>query len=143
MRKLMMTALAAAAVAASIAAVASAAPGVTTDTVTLNAATDGVVDLPALNSQFTKMTINVNDGTANWAAAGWTSYHDGVAVPNVEVTSGGGDGPLLLEGTQVGAVIYRVDGGEWNEVTGATFTPTGGGTHHVQVAYNDRPGSYD
>src|SRR5438046_4555949 len=88
MRKLMMTALAAAAVAASIAAVASAAPGVTTHTVTLNAATDGVVDLPALNSQFTKMTIKVNDGTANWGDGFYTSYGDGGTSTNWELLSG-------------------------------------------------------
>jgi hypothetical protein len=54
-----------------------------------------------------------------------------------------GHGPLLLEGTQVGAVIYRVDGGSWHEVTAAPIAMTDGGNHTVQVAYNDRPGSYD
>ena len=41
---------------------------------------DGVVDLPALNSQFTKMTITVNDGTANWGPTDlgdWTTYQNG------------------------------------------------------------------
>ena len=150
MRKLIVSALAAAAVAASIAAVASAAPGVTTDSVTLNAATDGVVDLPALNSQFTKMTIKVNDGTANWGAADlgyWTSYKDGEVTTGAPMTSGiwgdptlPGHGALLLEGAQVGAVIYRVDGGNWKLVTKNTTVE---GNHTVQVAYNDRPGSYD
>src|SRR5438034_1860005 len=117
MRKLIIRAFAAAAMVASIAAVvassASAAPGVTTHTVTLNAAIEGVVDLPALNSQFTKMTIKVNDGTTNWASPEWasTSYQDGVLHPTVDATSGLPDGPLLLEGAQLGAVIYRVDGG--------------------------------
>jgi hypothetical protein len=145
MRKLIIIAASFAALLALTATAAYAATVTTTHTVTLNAATDGVVDLPALNSQFTKMTITVNDGTANWAADGWTSYHDGVADTNVVVTSGGGDGPLLLEGTQVGAVIYRVDGGSWKEVTApdVTIPEMDGGTHHVQVAYNDRPGSYD
>ena len=54
-----------------------------------------------------------------------------------------GHGPLLLEGTQVGTVIYRVDGGTWKAVTPPRRSPDGRGTHHVQVAYNDRPGSYD
>ena len=155
MRKLIIIAASLAALLAVTATAAIAAPGVTTHTVTLNAATDGVVDLPALNSQFTSMTINVNDGTAYWGAAElgyWTSYQDGVATTGVVMTSGiwgdptePGHGPLLLEGAQVGAVIYRVDGGEWHEVTApaATITETHGGTHHVQVAYNDRPGSYD
>jgi hypothetical protein len=153
MRKLSLIALAAAAVAASIAAVASpasAAPDVTTHTVTLNAATDGVVDLPALNSQFTNMTIKVNDGTANWGPAdlnAWTSYQNGSLTQGWLLTSGKwgdetlpGHGPLLLEGTQAGAVIYRVDGGPWQEVTPDTAVSGG---HNVQVAYNDRPGSYD
>jgi hypothetical protein len=58
---------------------ATAAPGHTTATVTLNAATDGVVDLPALNSQFTKMTIKINDGSAKWGtdAARYTAYTNG------------------------------------------------------------------
>ena len=126
-------------------------PGVTTThTVTLNAATDGVVDLPALNSQFTKMTINVNDGTANWGDGFYTSYGGGSTSTNRDLLSGywgdtslPGHGALLLEGTQVGAVIYRVDGGQWHEVTNAPITTTGGDSHNVQVAYNDRPGSYD
>src|SRR3954447_1539251 len=153
MRKLIIGALAAAALAASIAAVASpafAAPGVTTHSITLNAATDGVVDLPALNSQFTSMTIKVNDGTANWGTSDlgyWTSYQNGVASTGAPMTTGiwgdetlPGHGALLLEKAQVGVVIYRVDGGAWHEVTAGT-TVSGG--NHVQVAYNDRPGSYD
>ena len=138
MRKLIIIAASFAALLALTATAAIAAPGVTTHDVTLNAATDGVVDLPALNSQFTKMTIKVNDGTANWGAADlnyWTSYKNGVATPGVAMKSGiwgnpslPGHGPLLLEGTQVGAVIYRVDGGAWHEVTAATITD-GGGTH--------------
>ena len=31
----------------------------------------------------------------------------------------------------------------WQQVTGRARSPRRGGTHHVQVAYNDRPGSYD
>jgi hypothetical protein len=151
MRKLIILALAAAAVAASIAAVASAAPGATTHAITLSAATDGVVDLPALNSQFTKMTIKVNDGSAKWGDGFHTSYANGDTSTNRDLVSGywgdtslPGHGALLLEGTQVGAVIYRVDGGQWKEVTAATtIAPTDSSTHNVQVAYNDRPGSYD
>jgi hypothetical protein len=158
MRKFIIFAASIAALLALTATAAVAAPVahpvVTTDSVTLNAATDGVVDLPALNSQFTSMTIKVNDGTANWGATDlgyFTSYKDGVATPGVGMTNGTwgdatlpGHGPLLLEGTQVGTVIYRVDGGLWREVTApfATITETDGLTHHVQVAYNDRPGSY-
>ena len=126
MRKFIIIAASFAALLALTATAAIAAPGVTTHTVTLNAATDGVVDLPALNSQFTTMTIKVNDGTANWGAADlgyWTSYTDGVVTTGVPMTSGiwgdaslPGHGPLLLEGTQVGAVIYRLDGGDWQRV---------------------------
>jgi hypothetical protein len=57
-----------------------------------------------------------------------------------EFTSGFAPGPILLEGTQVGAVIYRVDGGDWQPLLRTTtIDPAGNGTHHVQVAYNDRP----
>jgi hypothetical protein len=152
MRKFMILAASIAALASLTATAAIAAPGVTTNTVTLNAATDGAVDLPALNSQFTKMVINVNDGTANWGSLDvnsgyWTTYLNGVVSTGLTLTSGiwgdsnePGHGPLLLEGTQVGAVIYRVDGGDWKPVTPDTKVE---GDHSVQVAYNDRPGSYD
>jgi hypothetical protein len=110
-----------------------------------------VIDLPAINSQFS-MTIKVN-GTANWGTSDlgyWTSYTDGVAHTGAPMTTGiwgdeslPGHGPLLLEGTQVGAVIYRIDGGSWHEVTSKPITSTDGRGHSVQVAYNDRPGSYD
>jgi hypothetical protein len=110
-----------------------------------------VIDLPALNSQFTKMVLTV-DGTANWGAneyGYWTSYANGTytgtgAPMTTGVWNNGGveDGELLLEGTQVGKVVYRVDGGQWQEVTTTTITANDGGTHAVQVAYNDRPGSY-
>jgi hypothetical protein len=148
MRKFMILAASVAALASLTASAAIAAPGVTTHTVTLNAATDGVVDLPALNSQFTSMTIKVNDGTANWGSGDfWTSYLNGAVSTGYELTSGiwgdsnePGHGPLLLEGMQVGAVIYRVDGGNWMPVIPNTTVL---GDHAVQVAYNDRPGSYD
>jgi hypothetical protein len=51
------------------------------------------------------------------------------------------DGPQLLEGAQVGTVIYGQDGGaNWNLVTAAPIEVAEG--KHVQAAYNDRPGSY-
>jgi hypothetical protein len=155
MRKFIIIAAAFTALLALSATAAIAAPGATTANVTLNAAYDGVVDLPALNSQFTKMTIKVNDGTANWGSndLGYsTTYLNGVASsPSPMMTGIWGDptlpghGPLLLEGSQVGTVIYRVDGGAWQEVTPSnnSITETDGAVHHVQVAYNDRPGSYD
>ena len=153
MRKLIIIAASAAALLALTATAAIAAPGVTTHAVTLNAATDGVVDLPALNSQFTKMTIKVNDGTAYFGSAdsnAWTSYLNGDVTTGWPLTSGiwgdetlPGHGPLLLQGTQVGTVIYRVDGGPWTAITTPATIKTDGGNHTVQVAYNDRPGSYD
>jgi hypothetical protein len=149
-RKILLAVAVAAIATMAVVSSASAAPGVTTHTVTLNAATDGVVDLPALNSQFTEMTIKVNDGTANWGAEDlgyWTTYQSGVLSSTGHALTSGiwgdptepGHGPLLLEGTQVGAVIYRVDGGDWLPVTPDTKVS---GNHTVQVAYNDRPGSY-
>ena len=98
------------------------------------------------------MTIDV-DGEANWGTNDlgyWTSYTNGVMATGAPMTTGiwgdptlPGHGPLLLEGTQVGAVIFRIDGGVWQAVTSTPIISTDGGTHHVQVAYNDRPGSYD
>jgi len=146
-KKILLAVAVAAVATMAVASAASAAPGVTTHTVTVNAATDGVVDLPALNSQFTKMTIKVNDGSANWGEGLYTSYGSGGKSTNRNLLSGywgdttlPGHGALLLEGTQVGAVIYRVDGAEWHEVVPGTTVE---GNHTVQVAYNDRPGSYD
>ena len=61
MKKFILGALAAAAVAAPIAAVASPAsaaqPTTTTHSITVAAASEAVIDLPALNSQFTSMVI--------------------------------------------------------------------------------------
>ena len=128
---------------AAFSGIASAAPGTTTNTVALPATTDGAVDLPALNSQFTSMKINVKDGSANWGTNDlgyWTSYQDGAWTTGAPMTSGSTPGPLLLEGSQVGIVIYRVDGGAWHELAANTTVASG---KHVQVAYNDRPGSYD
>ena len=136
---------------AALSAVASAATVTQTSTVTLNAAYDGVVALPDTNSQFSE-TIKVNDGTAFWGpAADSITYKDGVYVagnPQASGLWGNGDdptvpghGPILLEGVQVGAVIYRLDGvGEWQAVKADTKVS---GNHTVQVAINDRPGSYD
>jgi hypothetical protein len=76
MRKFIIFAASFAALLALTATAAIAAPGATTHTVTLNAATDGVVDLPALNSQFTKI-VSVTDGT--------TSRVDGGDWPNTTV----------------------------------------------------------
>jgi len=114
------------------------------------ATSEAVIDLPALNSQFTKMVLTA-DGTANWGADLYTAYspNGDYARTNRDLTSGiwnnGGveDGPLIAEGTQVGKVVYRIDGGAWTPLdTATTIDPEGDGTHKVQVAYNDRPGSY-
>ena len=53
-------------------------------------------------------------------------------------SAGSTPGPLKLEGKQVGIVIYRVDGGLWQELTPNTTIT---GIHTVEVAYNDRPGA--
>jgi C-terminal processing protease CtpA/Prc len=83
-------------------------------------------------------------GSANWGTDLSTSYDATGMHTNRVLTSGiwnnGGidDGPLLLEDTQVGAVVYRVDGGAWHEVTSAPITNEQG--KHVEIAYNERPG---
>jgi hypothetical protein len=155
MKKFIAAVIVAAAVTVPIAATAGAAsaapagPVTTTDNITMNAASEAVIDLPALNSQFTTLTINVN-GTAYWGDNipdhYWTAYTDGVMRTGHDMTSGvWGDGtqpdqqPLLLEHAQVGTVIYRVDGGAWHAITDGPVAVQAG--KHVQVAYNDRPGS--
>ena len=74
----------------------------------------------------------------------WTTYTHGDVTTGWPLVSGlaPGYGPLLLEETQVGTVIYRVDGGPWTAINTPATIKTDGGIHHVQVAYNDRPGSY-
>jgi hypothetical protein len=147
-RKILTTlALAAAATGATVALAGPASatqPTTTTHNITIDAASGAFVDLPALNSQFTTMVLTA-DGTAHWGGpdgdtARSTSYTNGILSTTYPFTSGFGPGPILLEGAQVGAVIYRVDGGEWQPLLRATtIDPAGNGTHHVQVAYNDRP----
>jgi hypothetical protein len=151
MRKIILGLVAATAVAAPIALVASsasAAPGVTTHNITVNAADEVVYDLPALNSQFTKMTLTAS-GTANWGADFHTDYtaNGDYAGTNRDLVSGVwnnngvDDWGLLAENIQVGKVVYRIDGGEWTALDKAeTIDPAGNGTHTVQVAYNERPG---
>jgi hypothetical protein len=151
MKKLLLGLAAAAAVAGPFAAAGSAsaagAPVTTTsDPVWVSASSETPVELPALNSQFTSMTISVN-GTAKWyqgadnpaciitylgGAAFTTGYAQTSASP-----------ALLREGAQVGSVIYRVDNGDWQPLTGAPIVALHDGVaHHVQVIVNDRPGSY-
>jgi hypothetical protein len=152
MKKLLVGLAAAVAVAAPIAttgaASAAGAPVTTTsDPIWVSATSETPVDLPALNSQFQSMTINVS-GTAKW--------YQGADSPNCWLTYGA-DGhsfdtgyqqtsaspALLLEGAQVGSVIYQVDNGAWHAVDGSQITaPHDGVAHHVRVIVNDRPGSY-
>ena len=138
---------------AAFSGVASAATPTTTQTVAVSATGDGVViDLAALNSQFTKMTLT-GSGTAHWGEGTYpdngneytTSYDASGHMTTGVVTSTGiapGWGPIIAEGTQVGAMVYRIDGGTWQGLTEATTISVSQGTH-VQVAYNDRPGSYN
>ena len=48
--------------------------------------------------------------------------------------------PLVGEGTQVGGVLYRLDGGAW-EALDKPLTIEGK-VMHVEVVGNDRPGWY-
>ena len=101
MKKIILSVLAvavAAVVAATIAAVASPASAAkpmttTTHNITMNAASETVIDLPALNSQFTKMVIGA-DGLAHWCAtASWTEYKNGgTPTTNQPVTTGSSAG---------------------------------------------------
>ena len=83
MKKILLAVAVAAVATMAIASAASAAPGVTTHTVTVNAATDGVVDLPALNSQFTKIVLT-HSGENHW------SYGDDQHVTSYDAHDRGG-----------------------------------------------------
>lgn len=165
MRKIILGVVAAAAIAGPIAFATSASaaqPTTTTHNVTVTAADEVVYDLPALNSQFTKMTLTAS-GTAHWGegifAPTWdisgqeyvndagneyvTGYVDGNMTSGVHTRTGVAPGwdPLLLEGTQVGALIYKIDDGAWQPLLHTTtITNPNSGTHVVHVAYNERPG---
>jgi hypothetical protein len=151
MKKLLAGLGAAIAVAAPIATTGSAnaagAPATpTSGPISVSASSETPVELPALNSQFQSMTINVS-GTASW--------YNGADNPSCWLTYGANDQfttgyhqtsaspALLLEGTQVGSVIYQMDNGAWHPVDGSKIVaPNDGVAHHVRVIVNDRPGSY-
>ena len=64
----------------------------------------------------------------------------------LRLTDGSGDGDLLGQGSQVGTVLYRtstvVRGADSRVPDARSVNGTDGKAHQVQVAYNDRPGSY-
>ena len=105
------------------------------------------VDLPALNSQFTKMTLKVTAGNSyfgpNADQITWylpngdfgTTDYDG------HWTSGHEYGNLRAEGVPAGAAIYSVDNGKtWKQVDGHGTTITNTEGTHVMLGYNDIPG---
>jgi hypothetical protein len=159
MKKFILGGLAAAAVIVPIAAVASpasAAKPTTTTTTTTNIAVDVTSEvptaLPALNSQFTKMDLTPS-GVNHWNFgddAHTTSYDaNGVEQTNFPysqghvVWNGVEYAPLVGEGTQVGGLLYRTDGGAWKALVKPTTIEGNGKVVHVEVVTNDRPGNYD
>ena len=132
--------------------IASAAPGSTTANIAVNVTSEVPTDLPALNSQFTTMTLTAS-GVNHWNFgddAHTTSYDaNGVEQTNFPYTEGhvvwnGVEyAPLVGEGTQVGGVLYRVDGGAWKALDHPTTIDAKGKVAHVEVVTNDRPGNYN
>jgi len=135
---------------------------------------DGAVARPSLNKNFPTMTLDVN-GTAMWGAtpdgfeAGFTgdgrdgtmttTYAHNVAFHNRLWTIGQSGaqgsgtaadwwyrGPDKTAGpVHAGALLFRVNGGAWQEFSpaNATFTlPSGASSMTVEVAFNDHAGWY-
>jgi hypothetical protein len=143
-------------------------------TVTVRADYDGAVALPSLNRNFPTMTLDVN-GAAQWGATpdGYeggfigdgrdgtmtTTYTHNVAFHNRLWTIGQSGaqgsgtpadwwyrGPDKTTGpSQTGALLFRVNGGAWQEFTPADATfrlPSGASSMSVEVAFNDHAGWY-
>ena len=124
----------------------------------MEATSEAPIDLPALNGQFKSMTITVN-GETRWGPVDghegdWGGYNSmtGSYEDNV-FTSGrpfvtigktavphGRPDDWTSEPVQAGAVVYRIDGGEWHEFTGQSFTIDAG--RDIELAYNDQHGGY-
>ena len=156
MRKILLGLSAAAAIAIPLASVAGPASAAQPTTTTANDAVDVTsavpTVLPALNSQFTTMVLTPS-GVNHWNFgddAHTTSYDaDGVEQTNFPYTEGhvvwnGVEyAPLVGEGTQVGGVLYRIDGGTWQALDHPTTIDANGKVMHVEVVTNDRPGNYE
>ena len=156
MNKIILGLVAATAVAAPLAALprpASAAqPTTTTANIAVDVTSEAPTALPALNSQFTTMVLTPS-GVNHWNFgddAHTTSYDaNGVEQTNFPYTQGhvvwnGVEyAPLVGEGTQVGGVLYRIDGGTWQALDHPTTIDGKGKVVHVEVVTNDRPGNYD
>ncbi len=129
----------------------AAQPVTTTADIAVNVASEAPVELPALNSQFTKMVLTPS-GENHWNygdAEHVTSYDaNGVEQTNFPYTQGhvvwnGTEYAALVgEGTQVGGALYRVDGGAWQALDHPTTIDGKGKVMHVEVVSNDRPGWY-
>jgi hypothetical protein len=154
MRKILLGGLVASAAIATpiaLASAASAAPLSTTADVAVNVASETPVELPALNSQFTKATLTPS-GINNWNygdAEHVTSYDaNGVEQTNFDYTvghlvwNGVEYAPLVGENTQVGGILYRVNGGGWQALDKPTVVDGKGKIVHIDVVTNDRPGYY-
>lgn len=155
-RKIMLGLTAAAAIAAPIAvagaAHASGAP-VTQDTTVMVPTSATTVDLPALNSQFTRETLTITGGNSyfgpnsdqiTWYLADG-SFHASDGSNNVNEgwwTNGHGYGDLRVNGVHAGSVVYSLDGGvTWKALTSDT-TFTNAQAKVVTLGYNDINGYF-
>jgi hypothetical protein len=152
MKKIILGVLAATAVAAplAIAGPASAATVSTSQDIAVDVTAEAPTALPALNSQFTTMTLTPS-GINHWNFgddAHTTWYDNGVERTNFPYTvghvvwNGVEYAPLVGEGTQAGGVLYRVDGGAWHALVKPTTIDGKGKVAHIEVVSNDRPGYY-
>jgi len=156
MKKILLGISATAAIAVPLAAMAgtanAAGPTTTTANIAVDVASAVPTALPALNSQFTTMLLTPS-GVNHWnfGDAAHTTWYDanGVEQTNFAYThgevfwNGVQYAPLVGEGTQVGGVLYRIDGGTWKALDRPTTIDGKGKVVHVEVVTNDRPGNYD
>ena len=154
-RKIILGLVAATAVAAPIAvagsAHASGAPVTTTANVGVDVTSETPTELPALNSQFTKMVLTPS-GVNHWNYgddAHTTSYDaNGIEQTNFPYTQGDvvwngvHYAGLTGEGTQAGGILYRVNGGAWTALEHPATIDGKGKVVHVEVVTNDRPQWY-
>jgi hypothetical protein len=151
MKKTIVGLVAATAAAVPLALAGSAHATGAPEPISVSGSSETPVGLPALNSQFTTMTLKVQGDVSWYPGRGDThlTYVDTVVTnPDHYNTLPDNVQGLPLPDHQVGILLYRigVDGGAWgawHEVTnGAITAPNDGRGHPVQILVNDATGKY-
>jgi hypothetical protein len=146
MRKILLGAVAVAAIATPL-ALASTADAATTQVshVTVVGASEAPTTSDALvvNSQFS-VSLAVS-GEVNWYQNQWNTHltynADGSFWTEYNTVPDNVQG-LPLPGAQVGQVVYRLDNGAWKPLCGKAIVSPDGKSHVVSLLVNDVPGQY-